>query len=73
MKMLIRSITIFFALWGVVLLLARWLEINPFWPAWSPRGPQSGLWVPKGANFGGSKSPKKKVAGLSPRGESLFI
>ena len=34
MKMLIRSITIFFVLWGVVLLLARWLEINPFWPAW---------------------------------------
>ena len=46
---------------------------NPFWPGWPPRGPQSGLWVPKGANFGGSKSRKKKVAGLSPRGESLFI
>lgn len=34
MKMLIRAIVIFLVLWGGVLLLARWLEINPFWPAW---------------------------------------
>ena len=34
MKILIRAISMFFALWGLVLLLARWLEINPFWPAW---------------------------------------
>ncbi|MEO1833172.1 MAG: hypothetical protein ABGZ08_11620, partial [Akkermansiaceae bacterium] len=32
--MLVRATLIFFALWGVVLLLARWLEINPFWSAW---------------------------------------
>ena len=32
--MLIRGTAIFFGLWGVVLLLARWLEVNPFWPAW---------------------------------------
>ncbi|MDA7907407.1 hypothetical protein N9C66_01220 [Akkermansiaceae bacterium] len=34
MKILLRGVAIFFALWGVVLLLARWLEVNPFWPAW---------------------------------------
>ena len=34
MKILIRSITIFFLLWGVVSLLARWLEVNPFWSDW---------------------------------------
>ena len=34
MKILIRAISMFFALWGLVLLLARWLETNPFWPAW---------------------------------------
>jgi hypothetical protein len=33
-KILLRGVAIFFALWGVVLLLARWLEVNPFWPAW---------------------------------------
>ena len=34
MKILLRGVAIFFALWGVVILLSRWLEVNPFWPAW---------------------------------------
>ncbi len=34
MKVIIRGTLIFFALWGVVILLSRWLEVNPFWPAW---------------------------------------
>ena len=34
MKILIRGAVVFFALWGVVILLSRWLEVNPFWPAW---------------------------------------
>jgi len=34
MKILVRCAVIFFALWGVVMLLSRWLEVNPFWPAW---------------------------------------
>lgn len=34
MRILLRGVAIFFSLWGVVLLLARWLEVNPFWPAW---------------------------------------
>jgi hypothetical protein len=33
-KILLRGVAIFFALWGVVLLLSRVLEVNPFWPAW---------------------------------------
>lgn len=34
MKVLVRGVAIFFLLWGVVLLLSRLLEVNPFWPAW---------------------------------------
>jgi hypothetical protein len=34
MKIFVRCAVIFFALWGVVMLLSRWLEVNPFWPAW---------------------------------------
>lgn len=34
MKILVRGIAIFFVLWGLVLLLSRVLEVNPFWPAW---------------------------------------
>ena len=30
MKILLRGVAIFFALWGVVILLSRWLEVNPF-------------------------------------------
>ena len=34
MTVLVRAILIFATLWGVVLLLGRGLEINPFWPTW---------------------------------------
>jgi hypothetical protein len=34
MKIILRGTVIFFALWGIVLLLSRWLEVNPFWSAW---------------------------------------
>jgi len=34
MKVILRGTAIFFVLWGVIILLSRWLEVNPFWPAW---------------------------------------
>lgn len=34
MKILLRLILVFFVLWGAVLLLAKVLEVNPFWPTW---------------------------------------
>tara|TARA_B110000881_G_scaffold221669_1_gene253186 strand:- start:6485 stop:8851 length:2367 start_codon:yes stop_codon:yes gene_type:complete len=34
MKVILRGTAIFFVLLGVIILLSRWLEVNPFWPAW---------------------------------------
>ena len=34
MRALIRGTAIFFALWGLVILLSKGLELNPFWPQW---------------------------------------
>lgn len=34
MKSLLRATVVFFILWGIVLLLSRVLQVNPFWPAW---------------------------------------
>lgn len=34
MKVILRGTFIFFALWGIVLLLSRFLEVSPFWAAW---------------------------------------
>ena len=34
MKVILRGTAIFFVLWGIIILLSRWLEVNPFWPAW---------------------------------------
>lgn len=34
MKMLLRGTVIFFALWGIVILLSRVFQVNPFWPTW---------------------------------------
>jgi len=34
MKSLLRGVLIFLVLWGVVILLGKVFEVNPFWPAW---------------------------------------
>ena len=34
MKVVLRGVVVFLALWGLVLLLSKWLEVSPFWPAW---------------------------------------
>ncbi len=34
MKVILRGVLIFLALWGLVVLLSKVLEVNPFWPAW---------------------------------------
>jgi len=33
-KIILRGVLVFLVLWGVVLLLSKWLEVSPFWPAW---------------------------------------
>ncbi|MFT7304352.1 MAG: hypothetical protein ACI8UZ_003205, partial [Akkermansiaceae bacterium] len=34
MKVVLRGAFIFFALWGIVILMSRFLEVSPFWAAW---------------------------------------